>query len=222
MCNFNFIIVPDSMVNRIETLKSYLVEKENVRTSLSQTYSRVNSIETSDFSDIMIAEGGEGLYNYAKWLGLANDNNLIVLSSLRHYYYDEDELKNVRTVINLKLLNLIKNIGAFLQSTYNIMPPESNFIGCFAENKPLLKYFVNDSSSSNSLNGHTEALEQGIVSTIPFLNLIYSFIDSKTNRYLTRRNVNLLFEAHGFRILDMVELNHLTYFHAQKVRISTE
>jgi hypothetical protein len=210
------------MVNRIETFKSYLVEKENVRTSLNQTYGPVNSIETSDISDIMIAEGGEDLYNYAKQLGLANDTNFIVLSSQRHYYYEEDELKNVRTVINLKPLNQIKNIGTFLQSTYNIMPPESNFIGCFAENKTLLEYFVNDGATPNSVNAHSEALEQGIVSTIPFVNMIYSFIDSKTNRYLTRKNVNLLFEAHGFRILDMVELNHLTYFHARKIRILNE
>ena len=64
------------MVNRIETFKSYLVEKENVRTSLSQTYNPVNSIETSDFSDIMIAEGGEGLYNYAKDAVKRNDPDL--------------------------------------------------------------------------------------------------------------------------------------------------
>jgi hypothetical protein len=210
------------MVNRIETYKSYLVEKENVRTSLTHTYSSVGFIDTSDIYEIMHAEGGEGLYNYVNWLGLANDKNLIVLSSQRHYYYEEDELKNVRTVINLKQLNLIKNLSVFLQSTYNIMPPESNFIGCFSENKKFTEYFINDGSSNISLNSHSEALKEGIVSTIPFINMIYSFIDSKTNRYMTKKSVNLLFETHGFRILDMVEQNRLTFFHAQKVRILTE
>jgi hypothetical protein len=210
------------MVNGIETYKPYLVERENVRTRLTHSNSPANLIDTSDIYEIMVAEGGEGLYDYTKWLGLANDNNLLVLSSQRHYYYEEDELKNVRTVINLKQLNLIKNLSVFLQSTYNIMPPESNFIGCFSENKKFTEYFINDDSSYISLNSHSEAVEEGIVSTIPFINMIYSFIDSKTNRYLTKKSVNMLFETHGFRILDMIEQNHLTYFHAQKIRILTE
>ena len=210
------------MESGIETYKSYLVEKENVRASLTQEYSPVSFIEAGDIYEIMTAEGGEGLYDYVKWLGLVNDTNLIVLSSQRHYYYEEDELKNVRTVINLKQLNQIKNLSGLLQSTYNIMPPESNFIGCFSENKKFTGYFISDGSSDISLNSHSEALEEGIVSTIPFINMIYSFIDSKTNRYLTKKSVNLLFETHGFRILDMVEQNRLTYFHAQKIRILTE
>jgi hypothetical protein len=41
-------------------------------------------------------------------------------------------------------------------------------------------------------------------------------MDSKTDRYLTRRNVLILLEKQGFIVLDMTELNGLTYFHAQK------
>ncbi len=210
------------MVSGIDAHKSYLLDKERIRTSLSNLNNHVNPAETSDVFDILIAEGAEDLYNYLKWLGLANDSNLIVLSSQHHYYYEEDDMRNVRTVVNLKPLNQIKNIGAVLKSTYNLMPPESNFIGCFAENKKLMEYFIDDGSYSVGQNTNSEVLEQGIVSTIPFLNMIYSFIDFKTNRYMTKRGVNLLFKTHGFRILDMVEQNHLTYFHAQKLRIIPE
>lgn len=210
------------MVSRIDVQKSYMLDKETVKAGLNHLSTPVNLIETSEVIDIMMAEGGEELYNYIKLLGLANDSNLVVLSSQRHYYYEEDDLKNVSTVINLKPLNQIKNLNVLLQSTYNLIPQESNFVGCFVENKKLMGYFVNDTSATTTNNIHSEALEEGIVSTIPFLNMIYSFIDSKTNRNMTRKSVNLLFESHGFRILDMAEKNHLTYFHAQKVRILPE
>jgi len=42
-------------------------------------------------------------------------------------------------------------------------------------------------------------------------------MDSKTNNYLSGRSVSLLLENHGFKILNMTELNGRTYFCAQKV-----
>ncbi|MCB9027543.1 MAG: hypothetical protein H6545_00270 [Bacteroidales bacterium] len=58
--------------------------------------------------------------------------------------------------------------------------------------------------------------ENGIESRIPFINRMRSFIDLKTNRYLTGRTVaNLLIES-GLQIVGMIERNGLTYFHARK------
>ena len=106
------------MVTGIDAHKSYLLDKERVRASLSNLNNHLNRVETSDVFDILIAEGAEDLYNYLKWLGLANDSNLIVLSSQHHYYYEEDDLINVRTVVNLKPLNQIRNLGASLNPPY--------------------------------------------------------------------------------------------------------
>ena len=51
---------------------------------------------------------------------------------------------------------------------------------------------------------------------IPFINRMYSFIDSRTNRYLTRRSVTNLLEECGLQVVGMTELNGLTYFYTQK------
>jgi hypothetical protein len=48
--------------------------------------------------------------------------------------------------------------------------------------------------------------------------MLYSLMDSKTNKYMSGRIVTLLLEDHGFKVLDMTELNGLTYFCAQKVK----
>src|SRR5664279_5157415 len=114
------------MTNRFEALKLDVIEYKRVRASLNPGNSRTNSTGTSEVIDLLIAEGGESLYNYIDWLGLVNDPNLIVLSSQRHYYYEEEDLKNLSTIVNLKQLNQIKNLKGFFQSIFKIIPPKSN------------------------------------------------------------------------------------------------
>jgi hypothetical protein len=41
-------------------------------------------------------------------------------------------------------------------------------------------------------------------------------LDSRTDKYLKGVNITLLLEDLGFKVLDMTELNGLTYFCAQK------
>jgi hypothetical protein len=62
------------------------------------------------------------------------------------------------------------------------------------------------------------AIENGIVSKIPFLKMLYGILDSKINNYMSRKIVFLLLEAYGYQVMDMTEHNGLTYFHSQKVR----
>jgi len=52
--------------------------------------------------------------------------------------------------------------------------------------------------------------------------MLYSMIDSKTNKYMSERSVSLLLEDNGFKVFDMTELNGLTYFLAQKTRVIDE
>jgi hypothetical protein len=47
---------------------------------------------------------------------------------------------------------------------------------------------------------------------------MYSFIDSRTNRYLTRRSVTSLLKESGLELVGMTEINGLTYFHTRKNR----
>ena len=59
----------------------------------------------------MKVSGNEDCKNFGEYLeklGLSGDSNLLILSSMHHYYYDAEEMINVKTVINLKELNQIK------------------------------------------------------------------------------------------------------------------
>jgi len=210
------------MESRVVVKKTNIAEDQMIRTDLNLSGTPVDSRKMIDPIDILIAEGGENLYNYVDWLGLSKDPNLIVLSSVHHYYYDNDDLKDVNTVINLKQLNEIKNIDVLFHSIFQIIPPKTNFIGSFIEIKKQNGALNKNSSSSNVTKNNVDRFENGIISRIPFLNMVYNLMDSKTNRNISRNDVTLLLEEHGFKILDMTEFNGITYFLAQKIRVITE
>jgi hypothetical protein len=175
----------------------------------------VNVDLTSEAIDILLAEGGEKFYNYVDWLGLAHDPDLIVLSSQHHYYYDPEELNNCNTVINLKELNQIKNIREFLRSCLYFLPQKSHFIGCFIDTEKVNGYELREKQLYNNKK-NIDDIENGIVSKFPFINMLYSILDSRTFRYMSKLDVSLLLEDNSFKIINMSEHNGLTFFHSQK------
>ena len=131
---------------------------------------------------------------------------------MHHYYYDADDLKEVKTVVNVLPLNQIKQVKSFFHLIYHLIPQNCFFIGCFVDNKKHNRFAFKKNLSDN----HSEAVGNDIFSRIPFLNMIYSIIDSRSNNYYSGSNVRFLLENYGFKVMDMTELNGLTYFCAQK------
>jgi hypothetical protein len=145
----------------------------------------------------ILAEGGASFLHFLKSINLSGESNMLVLSSDRHYFYDERELESVRTLVNLRKLNQIKHIGNFLQNLFDILPPDTDFIGCFSDDKT----------------------ENG--SRFPFyepsrlLSRFINFIDSKTDHILDRNEVTDLLESYGFKVVSMMNIDGLTYFHTK-------
>jgi hypothetical protein len=156
-----------------------------------------NTVERTAYNPVytnLAAEGDENFFHYLNWLGLSNEPNLLVLSSRHHYYYDYDDLKGVRVLVNLKNLNVIRHLDSFLHVVFRVLPPKASFIGCFIENKRSgVKGF--------SLQG-----------TNSIFNRFINFLDSKTERYLDRNDVKRILESHGFGIVDMTEIDGKIYF----------
>jgi|WetSurMetagenome_2_1015567.scaffolds.fasta_scaffold205988_1 hypothetical protein len=171
--------------------------------------SRVNpGFSTSAFSGILEIpappqsklkdEGGENFYEYLDWLGMTNESDIIVLPLNQHFYYDYDDLKGVKTLINLRRLNLIKNLDGFIGSLQDMLMPGASFIGCFADSK------------SERYTGIPSKMYRGIL----------NIIDSKTDSDLDLESVSRRLEKNGFRLLDITEFSDLTYFRAESIRIS--
>jgi len=171
------------------------IKKENIMTNLSRT-NEERTMENPVINNL-IAEGGENFFNYLECHGLTNEDNMLVLSSRHHYYYDPYELQNVTTLINVKKLNLIRHLDTFLQSVVQVLSPESNFIGCFSDWKTQKDF------------GFSSRMYKSLI----------NFLDAKTDADFDRHDISNLLESHGLKVIDMTEINGMTYFRAKHVRI---
>jgi hypothetical protein len=86
------------------------------------------------------------------------------------------------------------------------------------DNEKVNGYALRNNPSFNQDKDNIHAIENDIVSRNPFLNKVYSIMDSRTYKFMSRSSVSFLLEDHGFKIINMTDINGLTYFLAQKVR----
>ncbi len=210
------------MRNSIAIDKLDNINNQRINSLVNLGTGSVDSVKNSSGLETLTAENSENFASYIELLNIDKDANIVVLPSLHHYYYDAEEMSNVKTMINLKELNQIKQIKDFLHSIFHILPPNCNFIGCFVDNKKQNGFVLSNGPSDYHYKRNSDAIENGIASSSPFLNMIYSMIDSKTNKYMSERSVTLLLEDNGFNVLNMTEINGLTYFLAQKTRTINE
>jgi hypothetical protein len=145
------------------------------------------------------SETGTDFIQYLHSLRLAKEPNLMALSSTHHYYYDSDELKSINTLINLKKLNNIKSLESFLQTVVRILPQKANFIG----------YFKNDTGNRSVFSFYQ---------TTKFFNGLVNYFDSRTVRSLTKNDVSRLLEEYRLKVVDITDINGLTYFCSQNIR----
>ena len=147
----------------------------------------------------ILSEGGDDFYNYLSWIGLSKDPNLMVLSPNHHYYYDHNDLLGIKTLVNIKKLNLVRHLESFLHILYRILPAKSYFVGCFR-------------------NCSQNAVSSRLKDTSGYINGIMNIFNAGNERSLTKRGVTTLLEEHRFKVIDITDINGLTYFWAQSTR----
>lgn len=200
------------MSNKVITKDPDIINYQNVSASSKVDLSVIDLTVARPAYDLLAAEGGESFFNYIDWLGLTKGSELIVLSPVHHYYYDLDDLKKINTVVNLMPLNRISDISLFLQSISELIPQNCFFIGCFTDTRKQKQLFPKDNYGRSSEN-----YENSIFSKIPVVNMIYGLMDLRTNRFMSKNNVTLLLESHDLKIVDMTEMDGITYFCTSKL-----
>lgn len=174
---------------------SNVVEKGNKEESRGLSRIDMESMRrnSSDAKENLMAEGGESFFSYLSELGLENDQNMLVLPNNHHYYYDDSELKSVTTLVNIRKLNRIRNLNSFLGTLCSVMSHKSNFVGCFTDNRGRKDVKLSSKLYNNFIN----------------------FLDARTDNTIGRQDVSKMFEAQGFKIMNMTEINGMTYFATQ-------
>jgi hypothetical protein len=157
----------------------------------------------SSVLDNLLSRENEDFYNYILHTGLNQQPNFMLLSSISHYYYDYNDLKGIRTLINLKHLNNINHIDSFLHILYSALSPKTYFLGCFKSNE------------KNGIDGF--GYHSGKLS-----NMRLKTNEPKIEKCLKRKGVISLLEAHGFKVIDITELNNISYFCSRIMKSSGE
>lgn len=173
--------------------------KSNTAISNGAGYYRANPIrEDQGFNSLnnrLTAEGGKNIFIYLKSFNLLDKPDLLILSPTSHYYYEENDFKNVRTIVNLIKLNTISNLDTFFNTLNRVLPVNVNLVGCFSGTKSLRgDGFFSDLSSR-----------------------IYNLFDLRTDRIMDKKDVSKLLGKYGFRVIDMTEMNGLIYFYSERV-----
>jgi hypothetical protein len=194
-----------TVIKHIKTMENISISnkpgintEKKVSKSLNGSKKSAKAAKTSPVIDNLIAEGGENFFHYLNRVGLADETNMMVLPSNRHYYYDHSELEGVTTLVNVKKLNLINHLDSFLQTVSDVMSPKTNFIGCFADSK------------TEKENGLSSRMYKRFI----------NFLDSKTDNEIDKNDVSRLLESRGYKVIDMTEINGLTYFRTQNLGLS--
>lgn len=195
------------------------IDALSYHTGSASIHSRpVNLQDSGTKLDTLTTEGGSAFLEYINRLGLAREQDIIVLSFRQHFYFDAEEMKRARTLVNLTDLNKITRVTDFFRSCYMIMPQKGNLLGRFIDNNENGRYKLNSNSSAFTEGDYFDDIENAIFSRIPFINRLYSILDSRTNAWMSRSSVSILLQDYGFKVIDMTVVNGHTYFHAKKAR----
>lgn len=188
--------IKEKEMQNILTSDERLLNNKNVFETILSIERKYDKLDMSDASSGLTAEDGNYFFHYLKKLNLTNDPHLLILPPNNHYYFDENELDGVRTIVNLKNLNLIKDLDSFLFTLSSILTPGVNFVGYFSYNKLTFK---------------PDVLFSGLSAL--FTNLL----DSKTDHNMNRKEMSDRLQKFGFRVADMTDLNGHIYFYSQHV-----
>jgi hypothetical protein len=185
------------MIENILALnRSSIISDNKIRTNFIVKKTDPERIINNPVIEKLIAEGGEMFFHYLSWLGLVNEPDIMVISS-RHHYYDHNDFKSLTTLINQKKLNVIKHLDSFLNVISSVLSPNTNFIGCFTDRRVPKKIELPYSMYKRRI----------------------SFSESGSYIEIDKIDVFGLLESHGFEVMDMTEINRLTYFSARKIII---
>lgn len=136
------------------------------------------------------------LYDYIIKHKLTKKNRLLFVSK-KFYYYNEQDLKNIKTVIFIQKFNDIKHLDDMIENLYKILKNYNIICGRFVD------------SRADKVNLPTYQ---------KLFNMFSDFLSIKPNKSLSSKQLTAYFNAYNFKIVDMTEINNITYFYAKKIK----
>lgn len=192
--------------------KPEILIKRITRKDVKANNSRVSPV----FAD-MVEEAGQEVYDYLTRYGITSKDRVLFLSNTRHYLYDSDDLKEVESIVNFRLINRTTHIWYYLHTMNRILSVDGYFAGCFLDYKNQRETLVgNNHSLLGRLFLFMYRFVNRIVPRVPFINNVQFVLNHGRIKCITGTEMKGLLEKNGFQLIDMVEIDRLTYFIARK------
>ncbi|HKK43749.1 MAG TPA: hypothetical protein VJ963_15130 [Bacteroidales bacterium] len=167
------------------------ITKRNTGKSVLDFYNpAIRTRKSNPVEEKLVAEDNGNFVDYLEWLGMLNGEKILVLPARQHYFYDVEDFEDIKAIVNLRKLNLIRDLDLFLENIYDIMQPGTELIGCF-----------NDKRSGKETSLGTRVYKKMI-----------NFLDSRIDQDINKKSLVKTFLSNGFSVIDMTEINGLTYF----------
>lgn len=148
----------------------------------------------------LCADGYTDFCQYLKFMGLAGECDMMILSSLRYFYHDTNEFNRVKVLINLAKLNQIAHLDSFIRIIFSLLPERTSFVGCFHDND---RFCPEDQSQVRSK--------------------FHQAFNNKCGRVagtkLSERTVTMVLEKNGFRVFNISRINGTSFFYSEKTSI---
>jgi hypothetical protein len=162
-------------------------------------------------------EAGEDVFRYFEELGVFQTNEVLILSSRHSFSYDENYLKNIRTIFNLKNLNKLPKINGLFSKINRVIPINGYYIGCYED-------IFATQERLNSLFPRVLAkfilwvfyYLPHVMLSLPVINVITSAIGISHNKCLAIKDVQKIMENNGFSIAMTKRFSNKTFFIAKK------
>jgi hypothetical protein len=146
----------------------------------------------------LIGSGGVSLFRFLIGSGLFSAPGVVILSRHDRATFGNVDLRRATTLITLRRLNMVKHLEMFLSSLSRILPPGTNFVGCFSPAK----------------RENIVAERHGREYNLPRWLLHFGSTDCHS---LNRSKVSEMLERNGLSLVSMAEMNGVTYFHSRKM-----
>jgi len=191
-----------------------VVNCQNVNVHLNLFLKSEDNLENIDFSKIPTSGGFEYSSQYHANASLSYDQKITTFPS--HYYYnDYQDIKNIETVTTVKEINLIKETKRILQSIDNPVSQNRMFMNCCAEEKKKIFFeFRKCPSSCQKKTPFHEFEDNDNFSSVHYLNIINSHLDSMNKKYLLAKTIIGIQENQYYNVLDLKDICKINFFHS--------
>ena len=167
--------------------------------------------------NLIIREAGKNVYNYLSEHCYINESNVGLISTTTPLNIENLQIKNIRTIINLKKVNDMRYINKFFETVNKKLPEAGIFMGCAETNKQRYKRI---SAKFSHFIGKIAIILDFILTRIilklPCIKYIYFSLTQGRGQMLSKAEVLGRLIRCGFEIIEFKEINDLTYFVVMK------